>query len=869
MSEIMKSTYHTKSSYNPAKQHRYTYINYKTGDKVNKNSIEGDMKGINPSSGIIIRDTTEADNPCFLYFDNVNNLATYKNSLRKPQLSVYCLPNVPRKICLDVDIDNKNDDIDSEDCETTHSEILEGLKKYMFDFHSITLDDDEIWTWSRHRPDKWSYRIICDYQIASKIEQDFMIEFIRSKMSIGDRDYLDKYGNLMQMPNCWKLGEDGEDWCMEWDKNMNESVFEPDFNDTVMSLIDYSMTLECVAPKTVKYVNEFIAGDKISEINQIIGKSNDIMENFTYGEMNELGFIQLTRVKPSLCPIHNKTHDKIGGYIRYVQESGDVLMGCYRDYGDGKKCIKIANYNVNVRVQAKLGFDTEDAENLKMCDLGYGKIIAKYMKKDILVYDTKKCNAFVWDDETLLWEDVDSNRVLYRISEFLCSCVEYFISKVADPTSKGGKEHIKCLQRIQQSVAKVSTCKNAYTIAMPLLYDIKFPDIVNKSSSELPIRGGKVIDLKTGASRVRTRDDKWSFELDVGMVDNPDYASVDKFINPIFCYDMELVAYMRKHLGVCLTDENVRLMFIWWGDGRNGKSSLTSLLMDILKRCNHGKINISATLSNSIFIKNPKALSGSKSEHTAYLMPLKGLRCGITSELAENELLDDGLIKRITGGDGISVRGLNKDQEEFSCSAKLILPTNHKPTLDASQKALVDRMVYIPFKARFVNPDKSEEKVDEKLHRYKPDDSFKPDKIVNHEMRDTFFTWMVGGAMAYYNDKSTLMPCKAVKDFSNKSLKESDEFARFMAECVVVDGERDKYDGLGVVESRDYRDEWSIMAKDLHGSYDRYVDGSRELMLTVNSFNARLKSMNIKMLRNAKNGNKYIGVKMAVHNDVV
>ena len=113
----------------------------------------------------------------------------------------------------------------------------------------------------------------------------------------------------------------------------------------------------------------------------------------------------------------------------------------------------------------------------------------------------------------------------------------------------------------------------------------------------------------------------------------------------------------------------------------------------------------------------------------AHLMPLEGLRCGVSSELADQELLDTQMVRLITGGDDISGRGLNQDQKTFTTTVKPIIPCNSKPIIDASLTAIVDRMNYIPFDARFVSTDEEKETVCKEKHRYAAAEAFSPAMI--------------------------------------------------------------------------------------------------------------------------------------------
>lgn len=294
--------------------------------------------------------------------------------------------------------------------------------------------------------------------------------------------------------------------------------------------------------------------------------------------------------------------------------------------------------------------------------------------------------------------------------------------------------------------------------------------------------------------------------------------------------------------------EVVRLLFIWYGDGRNGKSSLYKIMGSCLSRCTHGNSGLYGALSKGIFIKDPRAFRGGKSSHTAHLMPLKGLRMGVTCELAQNEQLDDDMVKQITGGDDISVRGVGKDQETFSVFAKLIIPTNNKPTFDSTMKAIIDRIIYGPFDAHFISPDEDQKLVEPEKHQYAAVPEFAPAIIGDHPMRDAFFTWMVVGAMRYYAEG--LKPPQIIKDFKTKSLRESDNFALFLSEEFDLDADRSSYAGMDDESKVKYRKRWSIKLGDIYDMYTAFAEGDDETRMGIVQVSRRLDSMKLIRYRN-------------------
>jgi len=105
--------------------------------------------------------------------------------------------------------------------------------------------------------------------------------------------------------------------------------------------------------------------------------------------------------------------------------------------------------------------------------------------------------------------------------------------------------------------------------------------------------------------------------------------------------------------------------------------------------------------------------------------------------------LNEGMIKSLTGNDPISCRPLYGKQMEFQPVCKLIMQTNHKPSIDIDGKAMLDRLKFIPFLSRFVDfPTEDNEK--------KRDNQLVEDLLNKH--LDLFFTWMVKGCVQWYNN---------------------------------------------------------------------------------------------------------------------
>jgi len=161
-----------------------------------------------------------------------------------------------------------------------------------------------------------------------------------------------------------------------------------------------------------------------------------------------------------------------------------------------------------------------------------------------------------------------------------------------------------------------------------------------------------------------------------------------KFLAAVFSEKKELIAYLQRLLGYCITG-NVReqILPIFWGDGSNGKGTLCGALKHIL--------------GDDFFGAPPKSLfvaSKYGNDKGDDLLELQGKRLGICQETEQGALLNESLIKQLTGGDPLTGRR-NYDIRftTFDPTHKLILSTNKKPVIIGRDYAIWRRVKLIPF----------------------------------------------------------------------------------------------------------------------------------------------------------------------------
>jgi len=346
--------------------------------------------------------------------------------------------------------------------------------------------------------------------------------------------------------------------------------------------------------------------------------------------------------------------------------------------------------------------------------------------------------------------------------------------------------------------------KNAFSIASTDLLNLNFTKNLNMKHNLFPIANKKIVDFTTGQQRDRERHDMFSFECSVSLMegDSQNFVKVNRYMTSTFCEDQELVDYMCERLGVFLTGETLREVEIWHGIGRNGKSTTSDLLRTIMGP-------FFTTVNKAVFIENPRAHQSAGSAHTSHLVPLVGKRLGMSSEIKESSEFNTAMLKGISGGDPITYRpAYGKEELTFVSFAKMVLMTNPKPQFDFDDGALIDRLRYIPFKARFVdnpNPNNSNE--------YKADKEF-IEEMNTREQLNQFFTYLVGGALRFYNRGRKLITPAVVMADKTASVQEANRVGNFINDCCDVKLELDAHVDV---------DEWTTSLRMLNNKFDDYL----------------------------------------------
>lgn len=283
-----------------------------------------------------------------------------------------------------------------------------------------------------------------------------------------------------------------------------------------------------------------------------------------------------------------------------------------------------------------------------------------------------------------------------------------------------------------------------------------------------------VIDLETGELLPGRPADHLVKAIPV------DYLGIDhrnedfeRFIDEIHQSDEELVGFIRRFLGYCITgltrDQHIACFI---GEGANGKGTLFETLHEVL-----GDLSWSVEPEMILDQKNAKSSAGPSPD----IISLHGKRLVVASETDKNRRISGAKVKRLTGSDTLTGRAPHDKYEiNFQPTHKLVLYTNHAPKGLASDFAMFRRLLYIHYPLRFVDdPAKDAASDPQNADIYRPRDPDLPQKLRRN--LPGILSWLVRGCLEWQQEG--LRPPEKLRAAAEEKRRDEDHVGRFLEAC--------------------------------------------------------------------------------------
>ena len=279
-----------------------------------------------------------------------------------------------------------------------------------------------------------------------------------------------------------------------------------------------------------------------------------------------------------------------------------------------------------------------------------------------------------------------------------------------------------------------------------------------------------IIDLKTGKARPGTPGDfiKTAAPTQWNGIDEP-CPIFENFLVEVFDGNIELINFIQRLFGYGITGLSIlHLFIILFGAGRNAKGTFLELMKSVI-----GDYALKTESELLLEQKNAR-MAGSPNSG---ILALRGRRIVWASETSDGRRLNAGRLKELVGGDTLNARPVfGKYHIEFSPSHLLLLLTNNKPSAPASDFALWQRVLLIPFSRSFVNDPKAPNEV-------------KANPYLGEKLKaeaSGILAWLVKGCLEW--QQQGLNPPEIVMAATNEYRSDEDTIGHFIEErCTLGD----------------------------------------------------------------------------------
>jgi len=350
---------------------------------------------------------------------------------------------------------------------------------------------------------------------------------------------------------------------------------------------------------------------------------------------------------------------------------------------------------------------------------------------------------YVWNKTH--WQADERGRIVELCKETALSILDE--AKVADENARGGLVAWSMKSQKRERLTAMAA------LAQP---DVAVTaDDLDRDHNLFNCRNG-TLDLRTGELRAHDPNDLITRVAPVAYDAHAICPLFDEFLNTTFSGDVELMEFVHRWHGHCLTgDVREQYIAIYMGEGNNGKS----VLLD----------TISGLMGPYVGEAPPDLLTVRKHpEHPTEIADLMGKRLVVGSETERDVELRIQLIKRLTGNAKLKGRFMRQDYVEFARTHKLMLLTNNPPRIKEDTEAVWRRVLVVPF-GHIVPPKKRDKLLLKKLEAEWPG----------------ILAWLVRGCMAW--QESGLAIPSAITLATTKLRGRTDSVQAFLHECCVID----------------------------------------------------------------------------------
>jgi putative DNA primase/helicase len=351
----------------------------------------------------------------------------------------------------------------------------------------------------------------------------------------------------------------------------------------------------------------------------------------------------------------------------------------------------------------------------------------------------------VWDGSR--WTEDKTGEVMRRAKDTVASIYAEAAQAPNEEARKALASWAGRSESVQRLKAMIESAQSEAGVAV-------LPENLDADPWLLNVENG-TLDLRTAELRERRREDLITKLVPVSYDPDAQCPRWLAFLGEIMAGKQALVAYLQRVLGYCLTGRTSEQCFwILHGTGANGKSVL---------------VNTMRALSGDYAEQTPATTFMARRDQagTNDLAKLRGARFVSAIESEDGQRLAEGLVKQLTGEDALTVRFLFQEFFTFKPAFKVVLATNHRPTIRGTDPAIWRRVRLVPFSVT-IPADQQDRELGTKLLEELPG----------------ILAWAVEGCQQWLEDGSLRDPPEVLAATADYRA-EQDRLADFIAECCV------------------------------------------------------------------------------------
>ncbi len=206
----------------------------------------------------------------------------------------------------------------------------------------------------------------------------------------------------------------------------------------------------------------------------------------------------------------------------------------------------------------------------------------------------------------------------------------------------------------------------------------------------------------------------------------------------------EVRDWVKRAAGYSILGQYSEYLFLPYGKGANGKSSMLAGLRDALG-------DYAGEAAPELLVSRREWGAASDSA----LASLRGRRLVTTAETEQGKRMAEVLVKQLTGETAITAKFMRQDYFTYRNQAAVWLATNHKPIVQGMDYAIWRRIRLIPFEVTIPPAERLEPSVVQERLRAE---------------RDGILTWLIEGLQLYR--KHGLHPAPSAVDAATEAYRE-------------------------------------------------------------------------------------------------